>query len=78
MGFLVRILASFRWVYPPCLIQPIYLIVIVVVVFRDQEGILACCTHIPPLVQQNLTDLHAIVRDARERLIEKVRLTGFS
>ena len=39
---------------------------------RDPEGILACCTHIPPLVQQNLVELHAIVRDARERPIEKV------
>ena len=39
---------------------------------RDPEGILACCTHIPPLVQQNLTELHAMIRDARERPVEKV------
>lgn len=38
---------------------------------RDPEGILACCTHIPPLVHQNLAELHAIIKHARERPIEK-------
>ena len=44
---------------------------------RDPEGILACCTHIPPLVQQNLSELHAIVKNARERPIEKVFVNSF-
>jgi len=42
---------------------------------RDPEGILACCTHIPPLVQQNLTELHKLIKGARERPVEKVLLT---
>jgi exosome complex exonuclease RRP6 len=34
---------------------------------RDPEGILACCTHIPPLVQQHLSELHHIIKEARDR-----------
>ena len=44
---------------------------------RDPEGILACCTHIPPLVQQNLIELHAVIRVARERPLEKVWFTVY-
>jgi len=45
---------------------------------RDPEGILACCTHIPPLVQQNLSELHSIIRNARERPIEKVSIDVYN
>ncbi|XP_064459624.1 exosome complex component 10-like isoform X2 [Ornithodoros turicata] len=33
---------------------------------RDHQGIIACCNPCPPLVRQNLNELHTIIRKARE------------
>lgn len=33
---------------------------------RERQGIMACCNPCPPLVQQNLNELHAIILKARE------------
>lgn len=41
-------------------------------VFREPEGILACCSSIPPLVQENLIELHQIIKEARETRTVKV------
>jgi hypothetical protein len=48
----------------------------VVAVFRDPEGILACCSNIPPLVQEYLMELHHIIKDARE--IRSVKVSTVS
>ncbi|VDM45524.1 unnamed protein product [Toxocara canis] len=37
---------------------------------REAQGILACCSPIPPLVKQELMSLHRIVRTARDRPLE--------
>lgn len=39
---------------------------------REQQGILACCNPIPPLVRQQLNEIHMIVLKAREMPLEKV------
>ena len=33
---------------------------------RDQQGVLACCNPIPPVVRQNTSELHAMILEARE------------
>uniref|UniRef100_T1J4B6 Exosome complex component 10 homolog n=1 Tax=Strigamia maritima TaxID=126957 RepID=T1J4B6_STRMM len=39
---------------------------------REQQGILACCNPIPPLVRQQLNELHMIILAARELSLVKV------
>lgn len=39
---------------------------------REMQGILACCNPIPPLVRQNLPNLHQFVLKAREQPLVKV------
>ena len=34
---------------------------------REMQGILACCNPVPPLVKQNLNQLHQIVLTARDK-----------
>ena len=34
---------------------------------REQQGILACCNPIPPLVRQYINEIHRIILDARSR-----------
>jgi len=34
---------------------------------REMQGILACCNPIPPLVKQNLNEIHEIILKAREQ-----------
>lgn len=36
---------------------------------REMQGILACCNPIPPLVKQNLQELHEIMRKARSKTL---------
>ena len=31
---------------------------------REPQGVLACCTPVPPLLQQHLTEVHQLVVDA--------------
>lgn len=40
---------------------------------REEQGILACCNPVPPLIRQNLYDLHKIIVNARLEPLEKVR-----
>lgn len=39
---------------------------------REQQGIIACCNPIPPLVKQQLNELHLMILKAREIVLEKV------
>ncbi|BFZ23761.1 hypothetical protein BsWGS_26800 [Bradybaena similaris] len=39
---------------------------------RERQGVLACCNPIPPLVRQNLIELHDLVLRAREVSLHKV------
>lgn len=39
---------------------------------REMQGILACCSPIPPLVRANLLELHQIILRAKEQPLEKV------
>lgn len=41
---------------------------------REMQGILACCSPIPPLVRGNLLDLHKVILKARDQPLEKVNL----
>ena len=34
---------------------------------REMQGILACCNPVPPLVKQNLNQLHEIILKARDQ-----------
>ena len=44
---------------------------------RERQGVLACCNPIPPLVRQNLPEMHGIIMQAREITLEKVnQFTG--
>jgi exosome complex exonuclease RRP6 len=38
---------------------------------REQQGILACCNPIPPLVKQQLNELHLIILKARDMALTK-------
>jgi exosome complex exonuclease RRP6 len=38
---------------------------------REQQGILACCNPIPPLVKQQLNELHMFILNARELPLSK-------
>ncbi|XP_071116281.1 exosome complex component 10-like [Haliotis cracherodii] len=39
---------------------------------REQQGVLACCRPIPPLVRQNLSEIHSIIMEARSVSLVKV------
>ena len=40
---------------------------------REMQGILACCNPVPPLVKQNLNQLHEIILKARDQpLVGKI------
>ena len=36
---------------------------------REQQGILACCNPIPPLVRQYINEIHRIIFDARSKVL---------
>ena len=40
---------------------------------RETQGILACCNPVPPLVKQNLNQIHAIIYKAREVPLDSKR-----
>jgi len=43
---------------------------------REMQGILACCNPIPPLVKQNLHEIHEIVLKAREQPMTSLNTDG--
>uniref|UniRef100_A0A8D3DNI8 Exosome complex component 10 n=1 Tax=Scophthalmus maximus TaxID=52904 RepID=A0A8D3DNI8_SCOMX len=40
---------------------------------REPQGIIACCNPVPPLVRQQINELHSLVQQAREMPLLKVR-----
>lgn len=40
---------------------------------REPQGIIACCNPVPPLVRQQVNELHLLVQQARETPLLKVR-----
>lgn len=40
---------------------------------REPQGIIACCNPVPPLVRQQVNELHLLVQEAREMPLLKVR-----
>ena len=40
---------------------------------REPQGIIACCNPVPPLVRQQVNELHLLVQQAREMPLLKVR-----
>ena len=45
---------------------------------REMQGILACCTPVPPLVKQNLQRIHQIILEAREKPLTHVEAKSSS
>lgn len=45
---------------------------------REPQGIIACCNPVPPLVRQQVNELHLLVQQAREMPLLKVRRDGAS
>jgi exosome complex exonuclease RRP6 len=43
-----------------------------------QQGILACCNPVPPLVKQNLQTLHMIIFNARNKPLESLPVSSLS
>lgn len=43
---------------------------------REPQGIIACCNPVPPLVRQQVNELHLLVLQARETPLLKVREDG--
>lgn len=43
---------------------------------REPQGIIACCNPVPPLVRQQVNELHLLVQQAREMPLLKVRIDG--
>lgn len=43
---------------------------------REPQGIIACCNPVPPLVRQQVNELHLLVQQAREMPLLKVRKDG--
>lgn len=39
---------------------------------REMQGILACCNPVPPLVKQNINELHQIILKSREQMLTKL------
>ncbi len=46
--------------------------------FLSQQGILACCNPVPPLVKQNLQTLHMIIFNARNKPLESLPASSLS
>uniref|UniRef100_A0A3Q3SQN8 Exosome complex component 10 n=1 Tax=Mastacembelus armatus TaxID=205130 RepID=A0A3Q3SQN8_9TELE len=44
---------------------------------KEPQGIIACCNPVPPLVRQQVNELHLLVQQAREMPLLKVRKDGF-
>jgi len=44
---------------------------------REPQGIIACCNPVPPLVRQQVNELHLLVQQAREMPLLKVREDGW-
>lgn len=40
---------------------------------REPQGIIACCNPVPPVVRQQINELHLLVQQAREVPLLKVR-----
>ena len=45
---------------------------LLIICFRELQGILACCNPVPPLVRQSLNDIHRIIKAAMEIPLVKV------
>jgi len=45
---------------------------------KEMTGILSCCEPVPPLVHQNLGDIHRIILQARDLPLHEVRLASIS
>uniref|UniRef100_A0A3Q3WIJ6 Exosome complex component 10 n=1 Tax=Mola mola TaxID=94237 RepID=A0A3Q3WIJ6_MOLML len=43
---------------------------------KEPQGIIACCNPVPPLVRQQVNELHLLVQQAREMPLLKVRKNG--
>lgn len=43
---------------------------------REPQGIIACCNPVPPLVRQQVNELHLLVQQAREMPLLKVSNDG--
>lgn len=41
---------------------------------REPQGIIACCNPVPPLVRQQVNELHLLVQQARDMPLLKVRI----
>lgn len=41
-------------------------------VLREPQGIIACCNPVPPLVRQQINEMHLLVQQAREMPLLKV------
>lgn len=41
--------------------------------FREPQGIIACCNPVPPLVRQQINEMHLLIQQAREMPLLKVR-----
>lgn len=39
---------------------------------REMQGILACCNPVPPLVRQNLFEVHQLITQARSQPVDLV------
>lgn len=44
---------------------------------KEMTGILSCCDPVPPLVQNNLGDLHRIILQARDLPLHEVYVISF-
>lgn len=47
-------------------------------VFREPQGIIACCNPVPPLVRQQINEMHLLIQQAREMPLLKVCSVWFS
>ena len=47
---------------------------IIINVFKELQGVLACCNPIPPLVRQYQHDIHVIVKKAKEKPLKVGKL----
>lgn len=58
----------------PCWLNFIHLFCFSFILLREPQGIIACCIPVPPLVRQQVNELHLLVQQAREMPLLKVRL----
>uniref|UniRef100_A0A8D2FRI5 Exosome component 10 n=1 Tax=Theropithecus gelada TaxID=9565 RepID=A0A8D2FRI5_THEGE len=42
------------------------LLIVFLLVFREPQGIIACCNPVPPLVRQQINEMHLLIQQARE------------